>query len=72
MKEKDIKYLKNYVALSTVGIMFVTCVIIGYGIGYYLDKLFNTSPYLMLLFTIFGMLAGFVELWKIAKKISKK
>lgn len=72
MKERDVEYLKNYVSLSTVGIMFVVCVMLGYGIGYYLDKFFHTSPYLMLLFTIFGMLAGFIELWKIAKGISKK
>lgn len=72
MNERDVEYLKNYVSLSTVGIMFVVCVMLGYGIGYYLDKFFHTSPYLMLLFTVLGMIAGFLELYKVVKVINKK
>lgn len=72
MKEKGANYLKNYVALSSIGIMFVACVVIGYVIGYYLDKFLGTSPYLMLIFTVFGMIAGFLELMKVAKQMNKK
>lgn len=72
MKEKNIKYLKNYLIFSSVGITLVVCVVLGYGIGYYLDKFFKTSPYLMLLFTLFGIIAGFLELCKVTKVISKR
>ena len=37
------------------------CVFVGYGIGYYLDKLFGTS-FLYLVFLLLGIAAGFVEM----------
>jgi ATP synthase protein I len=37
------------------------CVFVGYAIGYYLDKLFGTS-FLYIVFLLFGIAAGFIEL----------
>jgi ATP synthase protein I len=51
-----------------MGIMMVASTFIGLLIGYYLDKYFNTSPWLTILFLLFGIAAGFRNIYDIAKK----
>ncbi len=43
------------------------CVVAGYAIGYYLDKLFNTS-FLYIVFLLLGIAAGFIELIREVQK----
>lgn len=47
-------------------------VVIGWFIGYSLDNWLNTAPYLMLVWTGFGVAAGFRGLFRVAKKLEKK
>ena len=56
---------------SSVGINLVASTFVGLAMGYGLDKLFGTSPYLMVIFLVFGIAAGFRNLLKIAKKQDK-
>lgn len=53
---------------STVGIHLVLCTFAGLAIGYWLDKYFDTFPFLTIIFFFFGILAGFKELIRIARK----
>lgn len=39
------------------------CTLVGYVIGYYLDKAFHTH-FLTLVFLLFGIAAGFIELFR--------
>ena len=55
-----------------VGLMFPISIGVGLGIGYILDKILKTSPYLLIIFLIYGILAGFVNLFKVANKSGKK
>ncbi len=48
--------------LSTLGIAMVAAVAIGLGIGYWLDRWLGTSPWLTMLFALFGIVAGFLNL----------
>lgn len=41
----------------------------GYFIGSYLDKKLNTYPWLMLLFMLLGMVASFIEFFKVTRKL---
>jgi F0F1-type ATP synthase assembly protein I len=45
------------------GLMFLipACVLIGYGIGYFLDKAFGTG-FLKIVFLLLGVAAGMIEL----------
>ncbi|HMK61454.1 MAG TPA: AtpZ/AtpI family protein [Dissulfurispiraceae bacterium] len=52
---------------STVGIQFVLSIIVGFFMGYGLDRLFGTS-YLKFVFLGMGIIAGFRELFRVAKK----
>ena len=54
--------------LSTVGMVIVFATVIGVYIGFKLDQWFNTSPWLTILFFLFGMIAGFKNLFTYAKK----
>lgn len=53
---------------STVGLNLVLSTFVGLAIGYGLDKFFNSSPWLTIIFLILGIIAGFRELVRIAKK----
>lgn len=54
--------------VSSVGIEFALAVVIGWAAGHYLDAKFGTDPYLMLLFLVFGVAAGFKALVRVAKE----
>jgi ATP synthase protein I len=52
---------------STLGLTFAFSVLIGFGIGFGLDRLFHTRPWLMLVFSALGLAAGFVNLLRAAR-----
>ena len=60
--------LKKHTNIASIGINLVAATFIGFFIGLYLDKYFSTSPWLMLIFLIFGIAAGFKNLFSQAKK----
>ncbi len=52
---------------SMVGIHLVVATFVGFFIGHYLDKAFGTKPWLTIVFLIFGLVAGFRNLFMMAK-----
>lgn len=62
---------KHLIEASSVGIHLVISTFVGLAIGYGLDKLFSTSPYLTFIFLILGIIAGFRELMRVARKQEK-
>jgi ATP synthase protein I len=71
MKEEDKAFYKKLYAVSTAGIFMVVATMIGYFMGHQLDKWFGTDPWLTLIFLVFGVAAGFKNLFDIASKESK-
>jgi ATP synthase protein I len=67
-KQPEKTLFKQLLEASSVGIHLVVSTFVGFAIGYGLDKLFGTSPYLTVIFLIIGIIAGFRELIRIAKK----
>ncbi len=62
-------FSKEFLQAWTVGLNFVVSIFVGLAIGYYLDKFFKvTAPWLTMLFLIIGIVTGFRELWRFAKK----
>ncbi len=69
MADKENKtFWKTLLEASTAPLNLVAATFIGFAMGYGLDSLFGTSPYLTIVFLIFGIIAGFRELFKLAKK----
>ena len=49
---------------SAIGWMFPIAMGLGFGIGYGLDKLFGTWPWLTAIFSVFGTAAAFINLFR--------
>ncbi|MBI5967313.1 MAG: AtpZ/AtpI family protein [Deltaproteobacteria bacterium] len=56
---------------SAIGLEMGFSVAIGAAIGYYLDRFFDTGPWLTLIFLILGAVAGFRSLFSLMKEIAK-
>ncbi len=72
MSEDRREMFRQIAAYSHVGMTFVLCILIGFGIGWALDhKVFSgrTAPYLTFVFFAFGVLAGFRTLRDLIRKI---
>jgi len=72
MNDKQAEEKKRLAAYSSVGLMFPASIAVGVGIGYFLDELFKTSPYLLIIFTLYGIAAGFVNLIKVTRQHEKR
>lgn len=68
---KDYRLLTQLGLASTVGILLVTATGIGYMFGRWLDTRLGTDPWMMLLFTLLGVAAGFYELFRVAIRLSR-
>ena len=57
--------------ISTVGFSFVLAIGLGAMAGYYLDKWLGTGPWLFLLFVLFGLAAGILNVYRTADRFLK-
>jgi ATP synthase protein I len=63
-KNKRREY-RQLLEASAVGWMFPIAMGLGFGFGYWLDKLFGTWPWLTIVFSACGVVAAFVQLFRI-------
>jgi len=71
MEENKRKLYKQVMRYSAIGLEMGFSVAIGAAIGYYLDRFFDTGPWLTLVFLILGVVAGFRGLFSLMKEIAK-
>jgi ATP synthase protein I len=64
MPDDEPSVLRQLARLSTIGIALVAATAIGLLIGYGLDRWLGTRPWLTMLFTLFGIAAGFLNLFR--------
>ncbi len=50
-----------------VGTELLSGVLVGAALGYFLDKLFDTKPLLLIIFLFFGGAAGFLNVYRFVK-----
>ncbi len=60
-----------YVA-GTIGLQLVSATFIGLAMGYFLDKWLGTSPWLLMLFLLLGIVAGFRDVYREVKRIQRR
>jgi len=65
---KERPLLKQLLEASTVGIQLVLSTFVGFGMGYFIDKFLGTFPWLTIVFLILGIVAGFRELLRVARR----
>lgn len=64
--------MKETMRYSTVGIELAMAILVGYLAGDWLDDLFGTRPILMLVMVGVGSTAGFMNLYRVARKIGRE
>ena len=71
-KNNDNKYQRELIRslsmVSQIGLMIAACVILGVLSGRFLDNLFGTSPWLLIIFSLFGVVAAFKSMFDFAKR----
>ena len=72
MDENKGNLLKTLGVVSSMGISFVLAIFIGVLIGSYLDKWLRTGPWFFFIFLLFGIIAGFRNLYIITNRVIKK
>ncbi len=68
MPEQEKKQYKVLMSLTSVGFATVISTLLGFWFGLYLDGVFGTAPWLMILFLILGVIAGFRSIYMTIKK----
>jgi ATP synthase protein I len=58
---------RSLLEASSIGWMFPIAIGLGYLWGHYMDKWFGTYPWLTGIFTFFGIVAAFRNLFRLAK-----
>ena len=64
MSDEEPSVLRQLARLSTVGVALVAATAVGLAIGYGLDRWLGTSPWMTMIFTLFGIVAGFLNLFR--------
>lgn len=67
----DRSILRAFARVGTIGLNMVLSTFVGYLIGSQLDKWIGTAPWFTIIFLLLGIIAGFRELARIAKRISR-
>ena len=71
MKKETRKWIRELAFFSSLGFSVSLSIFIGLGIGVYLDRRFDTTPWLTLVFLGFGIAAGFRNIGLAIKKSRK-
>ena len=69
MDNETKKLIRTLGYVSTVGLAMAFSIGIGVLIGYYLDKIFGTSPWFFYIFLVLGIIAAFKNLHFMYKKV---
>lgn len=65
---KKIRQNETLLEASSIGLMFPIAIGLGYAWGWGMDKLFHTSPWLTWIFSGFGVVAAFINLFRIGMR----
>jgi ATP synthase protein I len=57
--------------LSSIGLMLPSSIIVGLFFGYFLDRWLGTQPWLLLIFTVLGIVSGLLSLFRALNKYNK-
>jgi len=70
-RTKQLRRARIWLDVSIIGIQFPVAIALGYFFGRWLDGLFGTAPWLMIIFALLGIAAGFVNLFRITAQAGR-
>lgn len=59
---------KKMAAVSSLALILPSSIAVGLAIGYLLDHWFKTEPYLLLIWLVFGIISGLLNLFRGIRK----
>jgi ATP synthase protein I len=62
-------FTRGFALLAQMGITIAVCICLSIIIGLYLDRFLGTSPWLLLLFILFGIIAALKSIFDFSKKL---
>lgn len=68
-RRKKAAEVRRIADASSVGLAFPIAIGIGYLWGRFLDRALGTTPWLTYIFAVFGIIAGFVNAFRVAGKV---
>jgi ATP synthase protein I len=57
---------------GTIGLHFVSATVVGLFIGYWLDDFFGTKPWLIMIFFLLGIVAGFKMVYEDFRRLQRR
>jgi ATP synthase protein I len=69
---KEFKDASLLATVSSIGISMVLATFMGFGAGYWLDKQLGTSPWLLIIGLLIGIVAGFKNIFVIIDRVEKE
>ncbi len=70
-RTKQLRRARIWLDVSIIGIQFPVAIALGYFFGRWLDGLFGTAPWLTIIFALFGITAGFINLFRITAQAGR-
>ena len=70
-RSREFRAASTWLNVSIVGIQFPVAIALGYFFGRFLDRHLATWPWLTIVFSVFGITAGFVNLFRITAQASR-
>ncbi len=64
--------LRRTADAASIGLAFPIAMALGYFFGSWLDRVFSTAPWLMIVFTLFGVAGGFLNAIRTALRIGRE
>jgi ATP synthase protein I len=71
LKKRDWRYIRELAYFSSLGLQIALSIFIGFGVGRYLDKRFDTDPWLTVVFFFLGVAAAVRNVGLAIKKLRK-
>jgi len=62
-------FMRAFAMLSQIGVTIIACVGVGIFIGWLLDRLLGTAPWILLVCSLLGVAAAFKSIFDFAKKV---
>lgn len=64
--------MRRVAELSSIALILPSSIAVGLFLGYFLDKWLGTAPWLLLTFTVLGIVSGLLSLFRAIKKAVKE
>ncbi|MBO7191455.1 MAG: AtpZ/AtpI family protein [Elusimicrobiaceae bacterium] len=62
---------KDHVAITTLGLEFAAAEMLGAGVGFWLDKKYQSSPWFLLAGAVVGFMLGMYIVWRRTKEMER-